>query len=169
MQGLSHYRLCCRFFARPKKTITKSQYAAAAKAIALRAQDLAREAKELRNEENAGGRNRKWRGRAKDLGKKLSLLEDDERELEKQYPQVRGRASSVSCPARVGLLWGACRQAVADVTRHALVLPMECGSYASAYIHSLQACWPTVQAERATVLLTGSKLLAHLQSEHVHA
>lgn len=78
-----------RFFGRPKKTITKSQYNAAAKAIAMRAQEMAKAAKELRNEENAGGRNRSWRSRAKELGKQLNQLEDDERELEKQYPQVR--------------------------------------------------------------------------------
>jgi hypothetical protein len=79
---------CCRFFGRPKKTITKSQYNAAAKQIAVRAQEMAKAAKELRNEENAGGRSRQWRNRTKELGKQLSLLEDDERALEKQYPQV---------------------------------------------------------------------------------
>ena len=84
-----NYQAPCRFFARPKKTITKTEYSAQAKEIALRAQNLAREAKELRNEENASGRSRKWRSETKELGKRLSLLEDDEKQLEKQYPQVR--------------------------------------------------------------------------------
>ena len=61
---------------------------AQAKTIALRTQDLAKAAKELRNEENAQGRNRKWRARTKELGKQLVQLEDDEKELEKQFPQA---------------------------------------------------------------------------------
>ena len=83
-----HGEARCRWFHRPKKTITKSQYNAEAKLIALRALEIQKDAKELRNEENANGRNRQWRAKTKALGKVLSRLEDDERALERQFPQV---------------------------------------------------------------------------------
>jgi hypothetical protein len=86
----------CSFFARPRKTITKSEYTAVARGIGKRAAELGARAKELRNEENAGGRTRKWRARTKALGKDLSTLEDDEAQLEKCYPQAR-----VSCCQRL--------------------------------------------------------------------
>ena len=114
-------RIACRFFARPKKTITKSQYVTQAKVVALRAQELAGEAKELRNEENAGGRNRKWRAKTKELGKRLSLLEDEERELEKQFPQVRLHDASCTLRARAALC--RCTSFPVDFEHTACTLP----------------------------------------------
>ena len=77
-----------RWFSRPQKTITKTQYIEKAKAIGERAKELAGAALDNKKKEETEGRSRKLRLQAKALGKELVLLEDDERELEKLYPQV---------------------------------------------------------------------------------
>lgn len=77
-----------RWFSRPQKTITKTQYIEKAKAIGERAKELAGAALDNKKKEETEGRSRKLRLQAKALGKELLILEDDERELEKLYPQV---------------------------------------------------------------------------------
>lgn len=78
----------CRFFQRPNKTISKSEYIEEAKNIGERAKALSRAATELKKTQETSGRNRKLRQQAKALGKELSVLEDDEKTLESLYPQV---------------------------------------------------------------------------------
>lgn len=80
-----------RFFARPKKTITKAQYIQEAVAIAARAQTMQAAAVKLKKQEVGEGRTRKTRSACRTLHKELSLLEDDQRELEAQYPQGEDR------------------------------------------------------------------------------
>jgi LMBR1 domain-containing protein 1 len=77
-----------RWFSRPQKTITKTQYIEKAKAIGARAKELAGAALDIKKKEEDEGPSRKLRTQTKALSKELLLLEDDERELEKLYPQV---------------------------------------------------------------------------------
>ena len=88
MHTLKLLCLTCRWFSRPQKTITKTQYIDKAKAIGERAKELAGAALEIKRKEESEGRSRKLRLQTKALNKELLTLEDDERELEKLYPQV---------------------------------------------------------------------------------
>jgi hypothetical protein len=80
--------VCYRWFSRPQKTITKTQYIEKAKAIGERAKELAGAALDIKKKEEAEGRSRKLNTQTKALHKELLLLEDEERELDKLYPQV---------------------------------------------------------------------------------
>jgi LMBR1 domain-containing protein 1 len=91
----------CRFWSRPQKTITKTQYIEKAKAIGERAKELAGAATDLKRQQDSQGRSRKLRTQQKALGKELMALEDEERELEKLYPQVRTHATHACAERQV--------------------------------------------------------------------
>lgn len=52
---------------------------------------------ELRKEERANGRTRRWRKHFKAVNRELVLLEDDELELEKKFPQVKSSMGPLHC------------------------------------------------------------------------
>lgn len=72
---------------RPRSTITKSQYTERAKDLARRARDIKDVAEALRRKERESGRSRKWRSNFKALQTQLIVLEEDQEQLEKVFPQ----------------------------------------------------------------------------------
>lgn len=85
------------FIARPKATITRSQYIDRARDLARRAKDILALADALKREERERGRSWRWRRNIKALNNQLIVLEEDETQLELVYPQV-GRGGG-------GLAW----------------------------------------------------------------
>lgn len=75
------------FLSRPLSTITKSEYMKAARGLAGRAREIKDLGEEIRKEERANGRTRKWKRNFKDLNRELMILEEEHEELESKFPQ----------------------------------------------------------------------------------
>mmetsp|Transcript_2284 Transcript_2284/g.6699 ORF Transcript_2284/g.6699 Transcript_2284/m.6699 type:complete len:520 (-) Transcript_2284:178-1737(-) len=76
------------FAGRPRKVITKSEYIRRARELGLRAIEIKELASNLRAEERSGAlKGRKYRNTVKELNRQLVLLEEDEEELGRVYPQ----------------------------------------------------------------------------------
>ncbi|EFJ42278.1 hypothetical protein VOLCADRAFT_67279 [Volvox carteri f. nagariensis] len=71
------------FLGRPKATITKSEYMRRAMIIAQRAKQILNMLQLLRR----GERDRRWRSNFQKLQREVALLEDDEYQLERVFPQ----------------------------------------------------------------------------------
>lgn len=76
-----------QFIARPRATITRSQYIDRARDLARRARDVGQLADALKREERENGRSWRWKRNIKQLNNQLLVLEEDEQELELVYPQ----------------------------------------------------------------------------------
>ncbi|GFR51273.1 hypothetical protein Agub_g13581 [Astrephomene gubernaculifera] len=72
-----------QFLGRPRAVITKSEYMRRAQIIAQRAKQIANMLNMLRR----GDRDRRWRSNFQKLQREVALLEDDEYQLERVFPQ----------------------------------------------------------------------------------
>lgn len=75
------------FIGRPRKTITRAQYVERAKDLANRARDIKTVAQELQKQERMRGRSRKWRRNYAAIQQQVTVLEQDEDQLQKVFPQ----------------------------------------------------------------------------------
>jgi len=91
------------FMGRPRSTITKAQYVERAKDLARRARDILQVADALKREEREQGRSRKWRKNYTALQAQVEVLEDDQAQLEKVFPQ--GEDPSYSWTVTVIMFW----------------------------------------------------------------
>lgn len=82
------------FVDRPRKTITRSQYIAAAKGIGEEAASLNEQAKQLQREQKSAGSSRKLRRATNKLNQELLALERKEKLLREAFPQ--GEEASAS-------------------------------------------------------------------------
>lgn len=76
-----------QFIGRPRATIPRSQYVLRAQDLARRAKDIKMLAEALKKEERARGRGLKWRRNLRAVENQLLLLEEDEAQLEEVFPQ----------------------------------------------------------------------------------
>lgn len=91
------------FIGRPRSTITKAQYIERAKDLARRARDIRQVADALRRQEREQGRSRKWRRNYAALQSQLEVLEEDQAQLERVFPQ--GEDPSYSWTITVIMFW----------------------------------------------------------------
>ena len=81
------------WYTRPRKVITKTEYISRAKTLGRRAKELQGVGQSLRREEMAHGRSRKWRKQVSELTKQIDLLQKDDENLTRAYPQGEERAT----------------------------------------------------------------------------
>lgn len=82
------------FLNRPRAVITRAQYIERARDLARRAKDIKEVAEALRRQERTQGRSRKWRRHFNALQVQVSVLEDDQEQLELVFPQGEDPAYS---------------------------------------------------------------------------
>ena len=91
------------FISRPKTTITKRQYIDRAKDLARRARDIQYVAEGMKRQQRESGKSRKWRKNYSALQAQVTVLEQDEAQLERVYPQ--GEDPAYSWAITVMIFW----------------------------------------------------------------
>lgn len=91
------------FINRPKTTITRAQYVERAKDLARRANDIKQVADDLQKQKRIHGRTRKWRRNFAALQFQVTVLEEDQAQLEVVYPQ--GEDPAYSWTVTIILQW----------------------------------------------------------------
>jgi LMBR1 domain-containing protein 1 len=91
------------FIGRPRSTITKKQYVERAKDLAVRAKDIQYVAEGMKRQQKESGRSRKWRKNFSALQAQVTVLEEDQAQLERVYPQ--GEDPSYSWAITVMMFW----------------------------------------------------------------
>ena len=103
------------FISRPRATISRKQYVERAKDLARRARDIQYVAEGMKRQERESGRSRKWRKNYSALQAQVTVLEDDEAQLQRVYPQGEDPAYSWTITVImywVKLLLGVCAVAI---------------------------------------------------------
>lgn len=92
-----------QFISRPRTTITKKQYVERAKDLARRARDIQYVADGMKRQKKESGRSRKWRKNYAALQSQVTVLEEDQAQLERVFPQ--GEDPAYSWTITVMLYW----------------------------------------------------------------
>ncbi len=92
-----------QFISRPRTTITNKQYVERAKDLAHRAKDIQYVANGLKKEKKERGRSRKWRKNYSALQNQVTVLEEDNEQLERVFPQ--GEDPAYSWAITVMMYW----------------------------------------------------------------
>ena len=91
------------FITRPRAVISRAQYIERARDLSRRAKDIMEVAEALRRQERSSGRSRKWRKNYAALQVQVSVLEDDQAQLETVFPQ--GEDPSYNWTITVIMYW----------------------------------------------------------------
>ena len=148
------------FIGRPRSTITKKQYVERAKDLAVRAKDIQYVAEGMKRQQKESGRSRKWRKNFSALQAQVTVLEEDQAQLERVYPQ--GEDPSYSWAITVMLFWvklvlGVLSVAITitwvlQIILYILIDPPVTPLLNTAFIQYVQFCFPSICSKTICIL-----------------